>query len=432
MNNETDLDDINSTIIIEDEWYKRDLVYIYKIQLYYTPILCIFGSVGNALSVFVFFSTKLRKLSSSYYLSALAISDTGVLIPIFMAWLELIDIHLFNISIICQTSVYLTHMCSFLSVWFVVSFTVERFIAVRYPLRRPSVCTVARARCVLASLTMISVILHSPYLLMPDVIQGRERDPSSNETKLVCDLPDKWKSWASKLNHLDLFLTLVIPFSMIVILNTLISRTVCRLARVRRSMTHKHSGCSSRHHHRNRANSSQMSATTTASSSSSSSSQTKVTEMLLIVSTVFICLNLPSYVFRGRLYMDKSIQENEKRLLVILQHMANILYNTNFGINFALYCVSGQNFRRALTSLFCPRIRRRRAETTTVTVMSEYTRSIMHHGGNNNTNSSIMNRRKTITINGNGGGSESTNLTATRNDATSGRVDDSWNETNNC
>jgi len=31
------------------------------------------------------------------------------------------------------------------------------------------------------------------------------------------------------------------------------------------------------------------------------------------------------------------------------------MYNTNFGINFVLYCVSGQNFRRALVEFWSKR-----------------------------------------------------------------------------
>lgn len=31
------------------------------------------------------------------------------------------------------------------------------------------------------------------------------------------------------------------------------------------------------------------------------------------------------------------------------------MYNTNFGINFVLYCVSGQNFRKALIEFWSKR-----------------------------------------------------------------------------
>ncbi|KAG8326321.1 G-protein coupled receptor activity protein [Homalodisca vitripennis] len=57
-------------------------------------------------------------------------------------------------------------VCSFLSVWFVVAFTVERFIAVRYPLKRPSMCTVTRAKMVLSVLTLFTLSMCSPYLFI--------------------------------------------------------------------------------------------------------------------------------------------------------------------------------------------------------------------------------------------------------------------------
>ncbi|XP_054276921.1 uncharacterized protein LOC128995900 isoform X2 [Macrosteles quadrilineatus] len=122
-------------------------------------------------------------------------------------------------------------------------------------------------------------------------------------------------------------------------------------------------------------------------SKQASSSQTKVTEMLLVVSSVFICLNLPSYVIRVWVFVNEAIQTETVSEIVILQHYFNLLFNTNFGINFALYCVSGQNFRRALISLFCPRMRKRQ-DTTQVTVVSEYTRS-----------AGSLYRRRTVTLN---------------------------------
>ncbi|KAF6201633.1 hypothetical protein GE061_004026 [Apolygus lucorum] len=80
------------------------------VQRYYTPALVGFGTLGNCLSVIVFFSTKLRKLSSSYYLSALAISDTGYLFCTFLSWLNVADIDLFNKPGICEFSIYLTQV----------------------------------------------------------------------------------------------------------------------------------------------------------------------------------------------------------------------------------------------------------------------------------------------------------------------------------
>lgn len=132
---------------------------------YYMPLLIVVGSIGNILSVLVFFRTRLKKLSSSYYLSALGISDTGFLLCNFFQWLGIFNINFYNKEVVCQLLTYLSNLCATLSVWFVVAFTVERFIAVLYPLKRQTMCTVRRAKSVLVALTIISLIHCSPLLL---------------------------------------------------------------------------------------------------------------------------------------------------------------------------------------------------------------------------------------------------------------------------
>lgn len=83
-------------------------------------------------SVFMFRCPKLKKLFTSCYLSAVAISDTVYLVALFIVWLTLVEIDIFNKTGPCQVIVYVTAMCSCLNEWFVVAFTVERFVAVRY------------------------------------------------------------------------------------------------------------------------------------------------------------------------------------------------------------------------------------------------------------------------------------------------------------
>ncbi|XP_073975798.1 G-protein coupled receptor isoform X2 [Rhodnius prolixus] len=364
---------------------------VHTFQLYYTPFLVLFGSLGNCISVLVFFSTKLRKLSSSYYLSALAVSDTGVLIFTFTSWLALFDVVIFNEHGLCQLSVYLMQVCSFLSVWFIVAFTVERFIAVRYPLKRPSMCTVTRAKVVLIGLSLLALLGNAPYIFISSVANVQDAEFAENKSELICSLSRELEDIGEIFNHIDLVVTLIVPFLTIVVLNTLISRTVCRVARVRRTMTK-----SSSQFARNLASTNSATIVGNMAAGTSNlvttrtrtpSSQTKVTEMLLVVSTVFIILNLPSYVVRVWIYLTDThnVGTEQKVTMYVLQQYCNILFNTNFGINFALYCISGQNFRRALLSLFRPEIQRRSGETTQTTV-SEYCRT--------------ASTRRTVTVNG--------------------------------
>lgn len=136
------------------------------LDYYYTPLITFTGSIGNILSILVFFRTKLRKLSSSYYLAALGISDTGFLLINFLQWLNFFDINLYNTDILCQMFTFLSGLCAALSVWFVVAFTVERFIAVLYPLKRQTMCTVRRAKSVLYGLILVSLIHSLPLLVL--------------------------------------------------------------------------------------------------------------------------------------------------------------------------------------------------------------------------------------------------------------------------
>lgn len=282
-------DDINTTMITQQgDWVESAII---AMQTYYIPSLVSLGTLGNCLSVYIFFMTKMRRASSSWYLSALAISDTGFLISLLIAWLNLVGISIFNRPGYCQFFIYLPTLCSFLSVWFVVSFTVERFVAVRYPLRRQSMCTVTRAKAILIILTIIGIIICSPVLWFSST---RPTNRVNNITS--CILAEEWKDWARIFNIVDTILTFVLPFTAIVVLNSLIIKTVWRFAGVRRTLTTINS---SRDRKSKR------------SEQSSGISQTKVTKMLLVVSSFFLCFNLPAYVMRVRVFLEVSQKKNQ-------------------------------------------------------------------------------------------------------------------------
>lgn len=157
-----------------------------KIIAYYTPFIIFTGTIGNVLSILVFFRTKLKKLSSSYYLAALGASDTGYLFLNFLQWINVLGINIYNRELLCQLFTFLSNMFCMLSVWFVVAFTVERFIAVLYPLKRQTMCTVRRAKSILICLIIIGILHSSPLLLFA---KATERRPGF----MVCDIRPAFK-----------------------------------------------------------------------------------------------------------------------------------------------------------------------------------------------------------------------------------------------
>lgn len=248
------------------------------LYVYYTPLLVLLGSVGNIISVYVFFTTKLRLQSTSLYLSALALSDTLFLQLLLPPWLDTIQItNIFHKSGFCQVFVYSSYTACCLSAWLVVAFTVERFVAVLYPLRRNSMCTVTRAKVVILLLLVGSLIANIPLI--------KFASPSINDCNIDIDYLDH----AARFNLADTIVSFSFPLGIIMIFNIWIVVGVYKRARERREL------------HVERAVWSEYGCDRTAMSARvlpPLRSQHRVTRMLLIVSTVFVVLNLPAYTMR--------------------------------------------------------------------------------------------------------------------------------------
>ncbi|XP_034839526.1 allatostatin-A receptor [Maniola hyperantus] len=290
-----------------DMWVTEVVSTLY---VYYTPLLVLLGCVGNLLSVFVFRSSKLRLQSTSQYLTALALSDTVFLLQLLVPWLSATRVSgLFHYVGFCQFFVYLSYVTSCASAWLVVAFTLERFVAVLYPLRCNSMCTVKRARLVVLFLTFTSLALNVPVL--------RFAAPRDGD----CDIDREYLVQAERFNLADTVVSFTLPLALIIVLNACIMSGVCSVERARAA---------------------------TSGLAACPRSQQRVTRMLLFVSSVFVVLNLPAYTIRVLAYAYGRNADEIGGRWTALQQISVMFFHTNFGINFYLYCLSGQNFRRAL------------------------------------------------------------------------------------
>ncbi len=96
----------------------------------------------------------------------------------------------------------------------------------------------------------------------------------------------------------------------------------------------------------------------------SAAGQQRVTKMLLVVSTMFLLLNLPSHTIRIYFFIVSLIRPNYRppTLMLSLQKLFIYIYYVNFAINFFLYSLCGNNFRKALWQLLkspCVGLKRR-------------------------------------------------------------------------
>ena len=98
------------------------------LYIYGIPVICLFGIIGNFVCFKVFAFTVLNNQSSSTYIAALSLSDAGFLLSLFLSWLSngRIGLHYGHHPVWCHTLIYVTYVCSFLSVWYVVLIMVDR------------------------------------------------------------------------------------------------------------------------------------------------------------------------------------------------------------------------------------------------------------------------------------------------------------------
>lgn len=297
------------------------------LNTYYTPVIIAVGIFGNITSFVVFLFTYLNTRSSSYYLAALAIADTLFLVTLLLVWLTDMGINVYHHNGWCQILIYSSSVCSFLSVWFVVAFTVERFIAVRYPLHRPSMCTVWRAKLVIAGLSLSSMVMYSYTMWTAGMVEDGDGGG-------VCALLKTHAHMQNAMNNIDTFLTLILPFVSVLVLNFLITIQIIDFNRKCQELEPKFT------QHTNIV---------------SSKTHISIAKLLLLISTIFILLNTPSYVIRIHVFVKTLAGEDILDIMsnteLILQGYFNLLYDTNFSINFILYSVCGVNFRRALMRL---------------------------------------------------------------------------------
>ena len=151
----------NDTLMLDEE---ADLIPVTQeiinfLNLYYLGFIIVLGFLGHGANVIVFTRRRKKLSSPSYYLTALSVVDLVFLVTVFFLWLTHFDVELFFQPGVYQGLFYLSSTSSCISAWLVAAFTFERLIVVRYPLKRTKICTVRRAKVIIASLIVMAAII---------------------------------------------------------------------------------------------------------------------------------------------------------------------------------------------------------------------------------------------------------------------------------
>lgn len=319
---------INVTRETTDEIMFADLQYY--IEGIVAIVVILMGLVGNFLTVIVLTRPTMHS-STNIFLTGLAIWDLMVLFStLFLITLpELstayraevwpyIVVYVYPIALIAQTT----------TVWITVSFTVERYIAVCHPLRANSMCTTARARVVIIAVSFCSLLFNICRWFEFEIVKTTEvQHGNITMSKTIFNNTDFGASETFRkvyYFYLYPFVMLIVPLSLLAILNTFLVHAVKRSRKQQLTMNVRQSR------------------------------ENNVTLMLVSVVVVFMICQVPALVYN----IAYSINEESVHSFgwKVLSSMRNFLVTFNSAINFLLYCAFGQKFRCIFIRTFCRRI----------------------------------------------------------------------------
>ena len=304
-----------------------DYVTAHNLGLYGYPTIIVIGTIGNLLTFLIMLKPSMRMTSTCFYMAALAIFDTLALyFNCFTKWLAFFEgLDALKVSsAACKTINFMSYTCFDIAVWTLVAMTIERFLAVHFPFKASKYATIKNGKIVLVVLIIVftGINLHFFWTV------------SLNERGHCAYLEEHTHFHDEVWPWIDATLYSFLPFALLLIFNILIIYDNRRHLK-RRSTLHakrkKDGKYNSGFHYR-------------------------LSAMLVTVSIVFLLLSAPNVILISirKEYFDFSEgvpDFQDVATYSLWSRTTSFCLYLNHSVNFLLYCVSGQRFRRELINL---------------------------------------------------------------------------------
>ena len=306
--------------------YPCGLVYNFVSGFVVIGTVCIFGCVGNVLSMFVMWPDRNRSVTS-FLLLVLAIVDILVLATRFTMRSLIPFCQFTGVCSGLENNIYLNtygyviaqspHMAT---TWVTVLVTFHRFIVVSFPQHAQQLASLKRVR-ILTALVLSAIFIYTlPRCFENQIVLG------PNSTELIAVRPQFSDTIGYKLLYrlVSYYLLMyLIPLVILVVLSYKLGRTIVEAELKRLMMTRK------------------------------AKDKHDVTKSLVVIVIVFIVCQLPPPIRRILSSVVASDRQACPYFTYYVASISNFCICFNSAINFILYCVFGRRFRHSLQNLLC-------------------------------------------------------------------------------
>ncbi len=324
-----------------------DTILEYRVALalvkYVLILIILLGTIGNILSVLVLLRKRMRGTSIHFYLTCLACADTVVLyVSGFKTWLRVVTgfemLHVSAAS--CKVLTLLFMLSLHVSAWLIVLVTADRFIAVVFPFRKHTWCSVRRSK--LHSGAMLLLLTGYLLHLLWTVDLAGKPGPDGT-TRLQCAPRDENKFMNGPFNYIKFASYSIVPFVLVLSMN---------IGIILRTFKHSQQNCSEAHESLTYYSSACV---RKLAQKRLRSGRQQVTVMLLLVSFMWLFLSVPFTLYS---LLPLNLPTPQDRATAFLgKTVCFLLMYLNHSINFLLYCIAGRRFRLALQHMTGERLR---------------------------------------------------------------------------
>jgi hypothetical protein len=307
---------------------------IYVTNKIVPPIIITIGIIGNILSFLVLRKRKYAKQSTCVYMRALTFFDSfTLLLYSFQRYLLKLSPDVFwkNGNFFCKEFIFVAYLSMCNSHWTLVFMTVDRFIAVGFPLKSAALCSPRRSKKCIVALAGVSFLFNAQQFL-------RIANPEANILKFKCPFDYAIVTPAYELifQHMLTYLVFYTPLFSLLVLNILIVYNVTKSGKKKLGIADAIRGDSLRRFRRGQ--------------------DRQITVMLLLVTWVFTIAVTPftlDHLFWDVIMPHLEVQDPFLReLRHVLYEIAMTCITINPAINFYLYCLGCHKFRVDLKSIF--------------------------------------------------------------------------------